>query len=402
MGSYVFTRGCSLVAIVGALSCSTLAYAAAPASTPAPVALPEPGEVPPEEPAAPTGPEIPEPLPVPLLPPTDPRVPGPRPPDEAPPLETPTSEPPPTDTPTAPADPNVTAIDLEWRAVVGCPGPDRVLAVTGALLGRRLAVDPTASIVVRADVVNDGTRFVADLDLTGPGGATRRQLHASGCDALTEAVALVIATDIDPRAVAATLAGEPTTDDDVAPRRRPPPADRNQAEVTGARKIGVALSITGGPAIGVAPRITGWLQGGLSLSIRRALVGVYGGHGFARTDDRVDTLVASLSTGGVRGCFVPTQGRVAVPLCGLAEGGAVVARDRRGGGATASAWAGLGAAAGIEWAPHPRIALTGGVDALAALVRPKLVVTDDDRERTSVVLAPAVVRVLLGIAVRLR
>lgn len=372
----------------------------APAS---PVELPDPGEAPPPDPAAdPTGPSVPEPTEIPPVPvdppPADPSRPpdGPTPPpdDPARPVEDPAA---------TGGDAAIVAIDLEWRTVVGCPAADRVLVVTGALLGRSLAIDPTASLVVRADVVNDGTRFVADLDIDGPGGATRRQLHATDCGALTEAVALVVATNVDPRAVAAILAGErPAEEGDTAPRRRPPPDDRNAQRTTGARRIGVALSIQGGPAVGVAPRITGWLQAGLSMSYGRAQVGVYGGHGFARTDARVDTLRASLSSGGVRGCFVPTQGRVAVPLCGLAEGGAVVARDRRGGGRSVSGWAGLGAGAGIEWAPHPRIALQGNVDAIAALTRPELVVTDDDGERTSVVFAPAVVRVLLGIAVRLR
>lgn len=420
--SYVVTRGCSIVAVFCASLLLLPAVAKGDALAPesAPVDVPDPGEAPPVEPIAePTAPVvIPEPIPVPLLPPTDPRVPGgpkTRPPTtDAPGTDSPTPDGPvgPTSdgpTPDGPVEPGVgdasiVAIDLEWRTVVGCPATDRVLAVTGALLGRRVAVDPTARLVVRADVVNDGTRFVADVDIDGPGGATRRQLHATDCGTLTEAVALVVATNVDPRAVAATVAGERTTDsgDGGPPRRRPPPADTNDASTSGPRRVGLALSILGGPAIGATPRITGWLQGGLSLSYGRALVGVYGGHGFARPDDRVTSLRASLSTGGVRGCFVPTQGRIAVPLCGLVEGGAVVARNELDDSRVVSGWAGLGAGAGIEWAPHPRIALQGSVDALAALRRPKFVVVDTDSDDNTVVLAPAVVRVLLGIAVRLR
>jgi len=92
-----------------------------------------------------------------------------------------------------------------------------------------------------------------------------------------------------------------------------------------------------------------------------------------------------------------------VPLCALAELGAVTARaegdvDRR----ARALWAGAGGGVAIEFSPHPRIALTGGVDALVAITRPQFRATGEGTEAVTYRVAPAAVRATLGIAVRLR
>jgi hypothetical protein len=297
-------------------------------------------------------------------------------------------------------------IDLEWRAPAGCPSSDRVVAIIRALVARDVVLDPTASVVVRGSVVAEASGWALELDVDGPGGAERRHLQASRCEVLGEAAALVIATNVDPAQVARALEqAEPREAvADVAPatardRSRPSPV----ADATARRRVGVALLVLGGPAIGMTPKVTGWLQGDVHVSIGRAVIGAHAGHGFARRADGDATLRAAMTTGGLRGCFAPTQGRLAVPLCGLFEAGAVTARAE---GNTArrarGLWLGAGAGAAVEWSPHPRVALVGGVDALVAILRPEFRAEGPDGTAADYRAAPAAVRATLGISVRLR
>lgn len=325
------------------------------------------------------------------------------PPEDPPPVTIPTppvAAPEPT-TPSVPTSGPI-PLDLEWRAPVGCPAPDRVVDAVAALLAREVAIDPTATFVVRGEVGGAAPSFSIELDVDGPRGTEHRRLEASTCELATDAAALVIATSIDPGAVARTLDRPAETPrapakpraNDRAPRNPPPPLER--------QRVGVELSLQGGPALGLAPKVTGWLQGGLAISIRRAMIGVHAGHAFARRASGEATLRAATTTGGVRGCFAPTQGRVTVPLCAIVELGAVTARaegdiDRR----ARALWAGAGGGVAVIWSPHPRVGLVGGVDALVAITRPQFRATGAGMSTTYRV-APAAVRATLGIAVRLR
>jgi hypothetical protein len=362
-------------------------------------AAPEPAallEVPPPEPVTPVevGPEVEK-----TVAPVEVPMPGPAAPLEASP-HGPSVGPTP-----RPMASGVVGIDLEWRAPPGCPSSDRVVAVIGALVARDVVPDPTAAVVVRGSVVAEGSGWALELEVDGPGGAERRHLQASRCEVLGEAAALVIATNVDPAQVARTLEqAEPRPEGDVAPAtardrsRRSPVAD-----ATARRRVGVALLVLGGPAIGMTPKVTGWLQGDVHVSIGRAVIGAHAGHGFARRADGDATLRAAMTTAGVRGCFAPTQGRLAVPLCGLFEAGAVTARAE--GNPTRRArglWLGAGAGAAVEWSPHPRVALVGGVDALVAIVRPAFHADGPDGATADYRAAPAAVRATLGISVRLR
>lgn len=304
-------------------------------------------------------------------------------------------------------------VDLVWRAAPGCPPPERVLAAVAALLDRAVELDPTGALVVRGDVIADGARFRLELDVDGPGGVERRSLDAERCDVVTEAAALVIATNVDPARTARVLEArgdapvDPSRVDRAAPglrgRGADPHGDRATVSASGPRRVGVALSVAGGVALGLTPKVGGWVQGGLGVSIGRAVIGVHAGHGFARPTDRSALLRAAMTSAGLRGCFAPTQGRLAVPLCGLFEAGAVTARvDVPEAAVLRAPWLGAGIGVGVEWAPHPRIALVGGVDALVAIVRPHARATAVDGSTTQYRVAPAAVRATAGIAFRLR
>jgi hypothetical protein len=366
-------------------------------------AAPEPSspvEVPPPEPVtqAEVGTDTAVPLPVEVPPPA---TPGPA--EASPPG--PSAGP----TPRPIASGGVVGIDLEWRAPAGCPSSDRVVAVIAALVARDVVLDPTAAVVVRASVVAEGSGWGLDLEVDGPGGAERRHLQASRCEVLGEAAALVIATNVDPAQVARTLDQAEARPEGAAVADVPPATARDRsrpspvADASARRRVGVALLVLGGPAIGMTPKVTGWLQGDVHVSIGRAVIGAHAGHGFARRADGDASLRAAMTTGGVRGCFAPTQGRLAVPLCGLFEAGAVTARAEGDNARRARGlWLGAGAGAAVEWSPHPRVALVGGVDALVAIVRPEFRAEGPDGTTADYRAAPAAVRATLGISVRLR
>lgn len=297
-------------------------------------------------------------------------------------------------------------VELDWRAPAECPAPDRVIAAVAALLDRDVAIEPTASFVVRGELGGANESWWVILEVDGPRGTERRRLDAPSCALATDAASLVIATNIDPAAVAKTLEREPEPAESKP--SRPTQRDRTggtpttTAAKTGPRHIGVALSLQGGPSLGLTPKVTGWLQGGLGVSIGRAVIGVYAGHAFARRASGDATLRSRTTSGGVRGCFAPTQGRIAVPLCALVELGVVHARAEGEVDRIARAlYAGAGGGVAIEVALHQRVALTGGVDALVAITRPEFRATSGG-ETTTYRVAPAAVRATLGIAVRLR
>lgn len=109
------------------------------------------------------------------------------------------------------------AYRLSWSAPAGCPTHDNVVALIGRLLVEsRLAV--AASLEVSANITEavQGS-FDASVVYGAHGTENPRRLHASTCDALASATALIIATAIDPAAAerAAKLAAEPASD--VAP-----------------------------------------------------------------------------------------------------------------------------------------------------------------------------------------
>jgi hypothetical protein len=325
------------------------------------------------------------------------------PPETPPPAEVPPPEADPVAIPPALPTEGTVGIELDWRAPADCPAPDRVVDAVAALLERDVAIEPTSAFVVRGEIGGANESWWVILEVDGPRGTERRRLDAPSCALATDAASLVIATNIDPAAVARTLEREPPKAEPKTPTRdrtgRTPPMSEVQS---GPRKIGVALSLLGGPVLGLTPKVSGWLQGGLGVSIGRAVVGAYAGHAFARRASGDATLRSRTTTGGVRGCFAPTQGRLAVPLCALVELGVVHARAEGDTDRVARAlYAGAGGGVAIEVALHQRIALTGGVDALVAITRPELRATGGG-ESTTYRVAPAAVRASLGIAVRLR
>jgi hypothetical protein len=292
------------------------------------------------------------------------------------------------------------ALALEWNAPATCPQGDRVQVVVATLLARKVELEPASHLRVRGDIAPLGSRWLLQLAIDDHGTVEQRRLEGDRCDTLADAAALIIATGIDPRQVAASLA-EPSE-----PPRRGARADRprtSDPSPGGRRKLRVALGVASGPALGFTPEVAAWLQGDVALLIGRARVAAQVGHAFARnTGDGVGATVRNTS-GTLRGCFAPTQRKISLPVCGLFELGATSAIGR---GPVISQrkqalWIATGLGAGIEYAVVPRFALVAQVDALVALYRPRFHVQTPDGSRQVFQAAPAGVRLVLGVSVRL-
>ena len=364
------------------ISCASPSEPLVP-SEPAPTV--EPTTPAPSEPSVPEGPTVPTSPTPPTLPPT----PGVDEPDD------PTAVP---ERPAAIAGDGPLAIELEWNAPTSCPQGDRVRTVVATLLDREVELEPTADVTVRGDVAPIGSRWLLQLSVDIGGAIEQRRLEADRCETLADAAALVVATGIDPRRVAATLAEPPKT----------PTGDRTPRAATGTPKkepkVRVALGVASGPALGIVPKVAAWLQGDVMLLIGRGRVGAQVGHAFDRkTGDGVGAVVRN-TTGTLRGCFAPTQRKISLPVCGLFEMGAVSARGRGPGidsQPQRELWIALGLGAGIEYAPIRRLALFANVDALVALRRPRFHVNTASGPEEVYRVSPAGVRLVLGVSVRL-
>lgn len=371
----------------------------APPST-APSEPVAPVEAAPTQPVAPTGPTVAEPTPPaePPVVPTEPTPPLlPPVPGEVEPPGDPTAPVPTKPRTDATAGDGPLAIALEWNAPTTCPGSDRVRTVVAALLDREVELDETATVVVRGDIAPIGNRWLLQLAVEHDGAIEQRRLEADRCETLADAAALIVATGIDPRRVAKTLAERPE------PQRGQDPRDRSPAPAE-PEKLRVALGVASGPALGLVPKVAAWLQGDVALHIRRARVGVQVGHAFERKTGGDPGATVRNTAGTLRGCFAPTQRKISLPVCGLFEAGSLSARAS-GTGVSGSRqralWLAMGLGAAIEYAPIPRLALVAGVDALVALRRARFhVQTPTGRDEVFRV-APAGVRLVLGLSVRL-
>lgn len=223
------------------------------------------------------------------------------------------------------------ATRLQWSAPPSCP--DRAQAqrwVEEALAGREATVDAAVTLAPT------GAGWVARLDTGGP----PRTLEDPDCEALAQAVALVLAVD----AVAAEQAPavpepplpeptqsparqEPTTPSQrqpVEPARVPPPVTDSRPPIGLQHRVG----ILGGVAWGPVPAAAGAVGLRYRLGVNRWELGVDGLYQPPRTlryPDGVAGGVFQSASASASGCAILGPVRVRVPLCLGAEAGVVIA-----------------------------------------------------------------------------
>lgn len=281
---------------------------------------------------------------------------------------------------------------LRWSAIAPCPTREQLLATIaaqGLTLGEWVPeVHDHARLSARIDVAPAGAVWRAELELVDADGRAQRSFEASSCDALADAVALIVAVTLDPVAVTQALArrdtaivDSPVPEQPPQPEPEPParlplgPAPSNDddegiqlvldaddvAPPRRARpRLRVGVSLHGGASYGPTPRAFGLLGG------RAALLGeawrVELGARWVAPRRVVDTgAAASLDAWMVelRGCGVPKPGPIELPICLGLEAGLVRGRglDPVPDPTRASfAWLAPSLSVGLRWAPVERFA----------------------------------------------
>lgn len=293
-------------------------------------------------------------------------------------------------------------LSIRWDTAPACVDAAAVPARVAALVGE--ASMPVA-ITVGVGAARQGERWTVSLVLeprAAAEGVVRRTLEGRDCATLTEAVALVVAVHLDAVAAAGVLAGEEASERAEGPVVPPvetaasrdgagPPGAVADAPHEGALRSDddatlapsrslrsasdrassrarprVLASVGAAGEVGVQPRAGAAfeLAGGVGWSHARVELGALASVGPDATSERLATVGGRfrLLTGLVRGCGVPGNERVELPLCGGLELGDLRATGtglRRP--ATVNAlWVAAVASARPQWSP--RLRSTSGAD----------------------------------------
>jgi hypothetical protein len=332
--------------------------------------------------------------------------------------------------------------DLEWSAPADCPPREAVEDSAAALLGRPLASgEPGTRVRARAVVTREAQGFRLDLELHSDAGRDRRSLRDRRCQVLADAAAEILATAVDPRLGAgvppalppepdgtwregpapsdmspetaapepAPLPAPPPPAAPADPLEPPPPAPVPTPPVTAPPaappdRLRGSLRLAGVFDQGGLPGPTGGLTAAFGV-MRRAWRLELGVLGLVPRDTRPDPdrppgARLSLWTGSVRGCGVARlRPRLELAGCGGLEIGALLGTGLGVDDARTRAQPWLAAVVGTElaWPVGRRVALTLGVDAVVAILRPLFVVAGGPVFRAH----PAAFRATLGVQLRI-
>jgi len=288
-------------------------------------------------------------------------------------------------------------IQLTWRAPASCPDAavvrESIAARVAELDGPRRRV--AAEAVVEATLVEDEAGFELDLTINTAGAVVLRQVRSHDCALLAEATGIIVGISVDAglgvdgivaemdrqaEAIGDETSGgsEVRTESDPV-GEAPEPVETERFDTGRARAerppIDAALRVAGGLDAGIIP-IGGGIDVSLAVTGRGWRAEGHGSHWFSRRREFDDEPGVggdlALWSGGLRGCYVPTFGRLEVPACTGFELGEVQASGV-GGTINFNArnlWAGVVVAPGVVWLPRPWVGLFGGVDGFIALLRP--------------------------------
>lgn len=316
-------------------------------------------------------------------------------------------------------------LETRWDTSPACVEAHALPARVASLSGREAM--PAARLSLGAE--RSGVQWKVSLELETPGSSSaaplRRTLEGRDCATLTEAVALVVAVQLDAVAVAQVIASreaapsleqvelpevlEVAEPSSPAPTRSPAPAlrasDSDSAPSPSRRprpRAIVGLAAAG--ELGILPRgaaafeLTGglgWPRASLELGALTSL----GPDGVSEQSPAVGGRFR-LFTGLVRSCGVPSQGRLALPLCGGLELG-----DLRAVGtglqrpSTVNAWwVAVVASARPQWWVSPRFGVGALLDLVVPLRRHRFAIAEAGPVHE---VAPVAVRLGVHVSVRL-
>lgn len=209
-------------------------------------------------------------------------------------------------------------LSLTWEAPAGCPDAAAVTAAVEAQLGLPIAEVPGRVEAYGRVRARPGGEFELELRIAKT--AEVRTLKARDCQTLAAAAAFSLTLILDPSLDPTVVEHEP--EPGPAPSPSPPAPSGSRPTVPDG-----LMRVDGGIGLGILPGLGGTI--GLIVGIERGLVRgeLEGRYGWPRDDllrGRAD-VGASVQAGtvAVRACGVPRVARLAFPLCGGLEGGAL-------------------------------------------------------------------------------
>lgn len=296
----------------------------------------------------------------------------------------------------------ISALDVRVDAPPECPSRNELATEIDVLLPGELTDDASATL----EVARVSSGFAAKLEVTTRNGVQRRDLHATDCNTLFEAAALVVAVGLDPMMVAQAVRPslqQPSPPPTPAPRlpappplpssdppvsasspsqpQPPPPAPSRQIEPR--RTLWSAgVQLGGGVAAGLADGVSGQASGGAAFA-RNALRIELGAHyesprEVSHPEDASAGARVDFVAGRAGICWAPVRDAFVLNLCG--GGVAGIARAEGRGLATPrtarAGWFALDATARALWRPRWWLALGGGLAVLASVQRPSFAIDD--------------------------
>jgi hypothetical protein len=249
---------------------------------------------------------------------------------------------------------------VHWQAPPECPDDADVDARTARRLGPSVRAAAPIEVIVRSD--DDG--YVAEI-------GDARSLRSPSCDELADAVALIAARLVldEPAAVAAAPLPPPA----------PPPVAVIARSAERGAAIGVAARLSGATGLGAQPGVG--LGGELAVQLRRGAWFVEPAAllwARSTTSSAIGGVSAALREGTLRIGWAapvwPVRVWVAADAGTIRGEGMHVLAPRAG----TAMWAAAGAGAAAAWRLDGDIALVGGIELAAALLRPGFALADGD------------------------
>ncbi len=329
-------------------------------------------------------------------------------------------------------------INVMWEAPTPCPTAAAFLDKVETLTGRALRFDADALATIEGQVQR-GPDGDYHLELTTRIGEQReaRSLHAPTCDAVVDASALVVALALEPHTSdgPSTAVQRETTIEDpdaevpalpptsavaaesVDHRPLPPsvPADPRDASTPTAppraaierarvvRPHAVLVLAEGAAALAQTTTLAAGVAGAVGWQRGRARIDLGARHWFRTRTTSDPGVRLSLTSGALRGCFVPAWGRVELPVCGGLEAGGMRARGR-GTGVTpfagTAAWFAMLAGMDVVVGLTPWLGVRARAEIAVAPSRPTFHVRAAEVDRRVYLAAPVNARLGLGLRAR--
>jgi hypothetical protein len=280
---------------------------------------------------------------------------------------------------------------LHWDEQPGCPSTDAVRERVDRHLASAAEQSASSPVTAHASLRRERTgAWSADLTLETIAGTHHRALgNAQTCDAIADAVALILALSINP-----TITIDPPASDDAGERTpraeetptsasvsAPVPPTSALPHRSDPRSIAAprgAVGVAGALEVGAFPRPAGRIEGDVAALWRRARIGVLGQHTF---EQRLSVapgqgVTLALWSLGAYGCFLQEFGlrhRLALPVCAGANVGQLRAAPIGlvAGRTARDLWVDVTLRSGATFAPHRSVALGLFAEGYAPLVRPR-------------------------------